>query len=321
MRQSKIGPDLFGEQHFNLPDGRQIFYREYGHPDGRPVIALHGTPGSQLRYCIVHIHARRLKLRLIAINRWGYGRSSAPDDPRLECFAEDMLALANELTLERFAVLGLSGGGLYALGVAAVLGRRVDAVALIAPILPWGVALTSAIPLAHRFAFRVLPYLPGGTRIVFLGLRSMLCVAPALTIQLMGLLASRFDRDRLREPAVAQDLASVMMHGLRSGVMGPCIDLKLFGKSWTFRSLRMPVAIWVGEHDRQTSPPSRHPDQAIIGTNVEWITVPDAGHFWMSHGYPEVLRWLVHNASICAQGSVHDGSSVSEATSPSLGPA
>ena len=76
-----------------LADGTDVGYAEVGDPGGRPVLHLHGTPGSRLE---VHIPAARraaedLGVRLIALDRPGVGlspfssrstrsRRGAPDD-------------------------------------------------------------------------------------------------------------------------------------------------------------------------------------------------------------------------------------------------
>jgi pimeloyl-ACP methyl ester carboxylesterase len=107
-----------------------------GDQAGVPVIYFHGTPSSRLQAVSGGDAAARQGVRLIAANRPGYG--GAPDaPPGLSPVAKDTLALADALGLGRFAVLGVSGGGPYALAAAALAPERVAAVGVAAGIGPW----------------------------------------------------------------------------------------------------------------------------------------------------------------------------------------
>src|SRR5262245_31445533 len=84
-----------------LTDGRRLGFRIYGDPKGQPVLFLHGTPGSRLKFSIAHDSGRRLGLAIVAPDRWGYGLTEAPERPSLGIFAEDMTALMDHLGQRR----------------------------------------------------------------------------------------------------------------------------------------------------------------------------------------------------------------------------
>ena len=108
------------------PDGRQLSTQAYGDPDGKPVFLLHGTPGSRLgphpRGAVLH----RLGVQLIAFDRPGYGESDRREGRRVADAAADVLAIADAYGLDKFAVVGRSGGGPHALACAALLPDRAD---------------------------------------------------------------------------------------------------------------------------------------------------------------------------------------------------
>src|SRR5665647_2526660 len=132
MADTKHRPDLT----LNLPNGRPLSVWAGGDPDGVPVVYFHGTPSSRLQAASGHDAAVRQGVRLIAANRPGYG--AAPDAPTtLMSVAKDTLALVDALELNRFAVLGVSGGGPYALACGALAPERVAAVGVAAGIGPW----------------------------------------------------------------------------------------------------------------------------------------------------------------------------------------
>ncbi|KAL1868287.1 hypothetical protein Daus18300_006011 [Diaporthe australafricana] len=114
-----------GSSAFSLPDGRKIGYAQYGHPNGKPIISLHGILGSRLESALFDADAKAVGARIIAIERPGIGLSSPDPRPLRERtvldHAKDVEALAEHLQLGRYAVLGTSGGGPYALSCAHAL--------------------------------------------------------------------------------------------------------------------------------------------------------------------------------------------------------
>lgn len=114
-----------GSAVLDLPDGKRIGYAQYGDPNGKAIITLHGILGSRLENALFDAHAKELGARIIGIERSGMGLSS-PDprplrDRRVLDHASDVEALAAHLQLDEYAVLGTSGGGPYALGCAHAL--------------------------------------------------------------------------------------------------------------------------------------------------------------------------------------------------------
>src|SRR4029450_2646983 len=95
------------------------------------VFFLHGCPDSRHAAYAGDPAARRTGVRLVAVNRPGYGESEA-DASTHEWGAEDVAAVADRLGIERFAVLGMSIGGPYALACAVRFPDRVTAVGVAA---------------------------------------------------------------------------------------------------------------------------------------------------------------------------------------------
>ena len=114
-----------------MPDGREMEYVEVGDPRGQPVVHLHGTPGTAGSVALLEDAARRNGVRLLAVSRPGYGRSTTTP-PGLLTVARDVGELASGLGVEEFAILGASGGGPFALATAAALPARVRRVLIAA---------------------------------------------------------------------------------------------------------------------------------------------------------------------------------------------
>ena len=132
-----------------LPDGRDLAYEEYGDPAGFPVLSFHGGLSSRLLDSApAHQAARVAGVRLLSPDRPGIGLSTYQRGRRLVDWPADVAHLTDALGIERFAVMGWSAGGAYAVVCAAKLGRRVTAAAL----------LSSAVPLDQYGTTRGLSF-------------------------------------------------------------------------------------------------------------------------------------------------------------------
>lgn len=110
-----------------LADGRALEYLAFGDSAGRPVVFFPGTPATAGCGALVAGAAAAAGVRLIAVSRPGYGASSA-SPPGLLSVACDTLELLDVLGLGRVGVHGISGGGPFALALAAVAPNRVGRV-------------------------------------------------------------------------------------------------------------------------------------------------------------------------------------------------
>jgi pimeloyl-ACP methyl ester carboxylesterase len=126
------------------PDGRTLAYSERGAEDGLPVFGLHGTPGSRFaRHSDPELYERH-GVRWITYDRPGYGLSDPLVGRSVADAPADIAAIADGLGLDRFAVVGGSGGAPHALACGALLADRVIRV---------GALVTPAPPDAENFDF------------------------------------------------------------------------------------------------------------------------------------------------------------------------
>ncbi|MFM9939117.1 MAG: alpha/beta fold hydrolase [Hyphomicrobiaceae bacterium] len=276
-----------------LAGRRQMTFRTFGASHGRPIIALHGTPGSRLKFSATHKPALALGQRVIAPDRWAYGGTSAHPSPTLAGFASDLMQLADALQLERFSVLGVSGGGPYASAVAALFPDRVTALALVAP-----AGLISATPRRdlmafQRFCFGPLARQPAAVAAIFRAYHRLLTASPRFGVTLGNVLAPKADRQVLAVAGVRERLAQSFIEGLSAGGIGPATDLSLFAAPWQLplEAAQMPARMWLGTEDRNVPLASaRRLAAALPDCAVE--TIADAGHLWVALHYADVLAWI-----------------------------
>ena len=117
-----------------LPGGRQVAYTDCGDPQGDLVMYFHGAPSSRFDLVRFDSDFAARGVRLISPERPGYGGSSPVVSRTRVDWANDIAILADHLGHERFAVMGASSGGPYAIACAALMPARVVGVAAIAAV-------------------------------------------------------------------------------------------------------------------------------------------------------------------------------------------
>ncbi len=278
-----------------LGDGRRVAYRVFGAVDGLPVLALHGTPGSRVKFELAEAEALAAGVRLIAPDRWGYGLTDTHPRPTLAAFGADLADFTRVIGVDRFAVMGISGGGPFAAAVAVAAPNRVTALALVAPVgpiagTPHGLALSPF----HLLAFRVLAHMPGAIRLPFAGFGWLLQRNARLAMALAHLRAPRVDRSTACGPREKSSLVAAFRAGLAPGADGPVIDMRIFGSRWglDLAGYGGPARVWIGTADRHVPIPAARHLAERLGRGT--LTVLDAeGHYWVLRHVDQVLDWIV----------------------------
>ena len=119
-------------------DGRTLHAYDSAEEDRLAVVWHHGTPNIGAPPAPLFGDADRLGLRWVAYDRPGYGGSTARPGRDVASAAEDVRSVVDALGIDRFALLGHSGGGPHALACAALLADRVLAVASGSSLAPYG---------------------------------------------------------------------------------------------------------------------------------------------------------------------------------------
>ena len=119
-----------------LRDGRLLGFATYGDRNGRPVFLFHGTPGSRRGPRPRSVSLHHAGIRLIAFDRPGYGKSTRMQHRTVADTAADVCDLADYLGIERFTVVGRSGGAPHALACVALHPERALRAAALASVAP-----------------------------------------------------------------------------------------------------------------------------------------------------------------------------------------
>ncbi|WP_336035759.1 alpha/beta fold hydrolase [Halobacterium yunchengense] len=112
--------------------GASVAYAEYGDRRGEPLVVLHGTPGSRLLGGLYHGPARDAGVRVLSVDRPGYGRSDPRDDYSPADAPSLVAAVLDDAGVKSAGVAAFSGGAPHALATAAGLPERVRGVDVVA---------------------------------------------------------------------------------------------------------------------------------------------------------------------------------------------
>jgi pimeloyl-ACP methyl ester carboxylesterase len=238
-----------------LADGRRLGYAEFGDPSGAPCLYFHFSPGSRLEPAAVFSGLRQAWLRgvrLVSADRPGFGLSDRQPTRTLLDWPGDIAALADHLGIDRFAVLGASGGGAYALACARLLPARLTAAVVVSgvgPLDPPG-ATTGMAPsnrLLYGLGRRAPLLLQAVSRVMFKVLLRRLG-KPAATSEA----ASTPSLDFMEDPAARPGLVAALAEALRQGTRGLVDEVALATRPWGFRpeEIAVPVHLWHGQDDR-----------------------------------------------------------------------
>jgi pimeloyl-ACP methyl ester carboxylesterase len=230
-----------------LRDGRALGYEKWGRGDGVPILGFGGTTMSRLAH-LGDEAPEAAGVRLILVDRPGYGLSDFQPGRRLLDWPGDIVQLADALGLERFAVFGMSGGGPHAAACAYALPGRVSALGLVSSPGPaWDrPELRYSLP-PHR-----QPLIEVAARDPDEAARQLLddCRRE------LEDLAARPDDDAGWEvtasPAVNARFRASLFETLARGPEGYAHDLfLLFVTPWGFRpeEISVPTLIWHGDRD------------------------------------------------------------------------
>ncbi len=153
------------ETSIHLRDGRRLAILEVGTSQGFPIFHFHGNGSSRLEVLTVQAEAERLGVRLICPDRPGIGGSDACVGYRLLDWPDDVVEVADQLGIERFAVEGFSGGAPFALACYYKIPHRVLACGLISP--ATGPFLQQTGSFALRSGIWMLVHVPWLVRALF----------------------------------------------------------------------------------------------------------------------------------------------------------
>lgn len=279
-----------------LSDGRRLAYAEYGEPTGVPVFLFHGLPGSRRAWGLLPDNPIPQGLRIVAPDRPGYGRSDPKPGRTLLDWAADVVELADTLSIEKFAIVGVSGGGPGALACAWKAPERLTSVGVVSCPAPTDApGVFEGMSRTNRFFMKLAWRMPWLSTLNVRFLASVIRRNPARYINAMKYKVNDIDKAILARPEIQEMLATDFAEALRGGAQGMAADMSSnHGRPWGFPldSISIKVLLWFCELDLSVPPAmGRYLSDTI--PDLEATFIPDAGHLWILVHLNEVLNAVV----------------------------
>ncbi len=267
------------EHRLTLPDGRTLACLETGDPSGSPAIYLHGYPGSRFEVRVLAEAAERLRVRLLAPDRPGFGQSTFQPGRTIASSGADIQHLADAFGWNRFAVIGLSGGGPHALACGERLHHRISRIALVSGVAPARPDLLAGMITPYRLALIAGARLPWLARLAIASLVRVVRSHPERLLSPILGQSSPADRRVLGHPRYRSLMKTSLAESLRQPGRNVAHELILLARPWGFRleKIGTPVTIWQGMADTIVPPAmARYHADSLASSVLRCL--PDEGH-------------------------------------------
>ena len=271
-----------------LKNQHKVSWNEYGSTDGFPVFYLHGMPGSRLEATSGDSAAQAFDIRLIAVDRPGYG-DSEPANITLREFADAIGQLANHLNFSKFSVLGYSAGGPYALACSHELSDRVKRCAVVSTLAPFD---TDVVQTHINQGFKPLYELAAVDREAATQQVSHIASSPEALLDTMQAQLPPCDQE-LFQTAFRRQYQDSLVLAVKNGANGLVNDLHNLATPWQFEleNIHTEVDIWHAKEDTIVGfPISEYLTDTLKNSFVHFLE--NKGHYFLFEKWNEILATL-----------------------------
>ena len=265
-----------------VSDDRQISFAEFGDPQGRAIFWLHGTPGARRQIPVeARLYTEQQGIRLIGVDRPGIGSSTTHQYGTVADFAYDLCTIADVLGIDKMAVVGLSGGGPYTLGCAAVMPDRVLGVGVLGGVAPTvgPDAIAGGMMRLGSLVAPAIPFVGLPLRLAAVTFVQLLRPVAPTALEIYARISPEGDRRVLARPEFKAMFLDDLLNGGRKQLSAPFADIVVFARDWGFRldEVKVPVRWWHGDVDHII--PYAHGQHVVSRLpDAELYTLPGESH-------------------------------------------
>ena len=272
--------------------GRSIQFVVFGAPESeRVVFYSHGFPASRMEASIAHQTALELGLSIVALDRPGFGGSEWYRERSFQDWADDVVTVADHLGVQRFGVLGVSGGTPTAIAAAAALGERVTKLVVVSGMGPlYDRQVLRGMNVGNRALLELGLVVPSVAKLSIAVIARAWRRFPVLAAVWFGTLLPSVDRVIVRRREIGVLFARNLKEALSQGGRGVVTEFGLLLTDWSglLEQVCVPTEIWHGDADTYVP--------FVMATNLQkgikdsvLHEVKDGGHFMIVDKLPAVL--------------------------------
>ena len=218
----------------------------------------HGWPSSRTMAELTDQAARDLGVRIISPDRPGISGSAFQANRKLIDWPPIAREIADELGIDQFHILAISGGAPYAYVTAWEMPQRVRAIAIVSGAPPIvDLSEQSGLLKLYRWMLALYGSHPQLLRALFHVARPIACLRPPIRFRplLLKLLLQPCDAAALRDSTAFEACFESQRRAWRASAKGVMTDAEIYAQPWGFRleDVDVPVRLWHGKEDRAFS--------------------------------------------------------------------
>jgi pimeloyl-ACP methyl ester carboxylesterase len=227
-------------------------YAEYGVPDGTPVIYLPGLHQSRLAARLMSAPCEDLGIRLVAVDRPGFGLSSGKEHRTIAGWPVDLTELLDHLAIADCAMLAYCAGSAYVLAAAEALPERVRRISIVAGMAPIAEGNgREGMSRANRLFWFIARTMPAMLRLYLRHTSDALAADPEATLDQVSASFAAPDRFTMSDDEHRAVIIAALQETFRDGVEGAYDDAVLLAQEWNvdIGSIGQDAVIWHGTAD------------------------------------------------------------------------
>jgi pimeloyl-ACP methyl ester carboxylesterase len=197
--------------------------------------------------------------------------------------------VATVLGLERFAVLGISGGGPYAVACAWKLSAHLTRAGIVSSLAPLDVpGVTVGMGRRNRLSFQLVSRAAVLRRVLFARMAVSVGRRPESLLE-RGVQAA-VDRQYVARPEVRKILAESLFEAFRGGGRGSAWEMGLYAQPWGFRLEDIRTAVYLSHGEQDANAPVAM-GRYLAGVIPECQATfhPGEGHLHFVDRLPEIF--------------------------------
>ena len=269
------------DQTIQLNDGRKLGFARYGNPAGKPVFYFTGGNSSRLEGMWLEAAAQEHDVDLIVPDRPGFGLSDFQPGRTFLDWPADVAHLADSLNVEKFAVLGLSGGSPHVAAVSRQMSERVARAAIVSGVAPPEMpGRFKGMWPPVQMIFFTARYFPGLNRLALKQMGAFYADREQMMKRMKQALPSPDIALIDARPEVIDIFSAAAREAHRSGLEGDAWEWRMYVQPWGFEltDIQIEIGLWYGQFD-QNAPVGMGYYLDSQFPNSHLTVVQDGGHF------------------------------------------